>query len=190
MRITGGTARGIPLKVPQKGTVRPATDFLREAIFSSLGSTVHQATFLDLFAGTGAYGLEALSRGATAGTFVEKNKHVLLTLENNLATVAKSLQQASLCCQTICKDALIFNPKQNVPVDLIFIDPPYEMSRKGLGPLLGRLSGWLNLTQEVRIILEIPGDLPPPFIPELTPIRTLGKASRNQPCAIIYSRSS
>ncbi|MBQ7332683.1 MAG: RsmD family RNA methyltransferase, partial [Opitutales bacterium] len=64
MRITGGIARGIPLILPARGEIRPAPDYLREAVFSSLGALVGGAAVLDCFAGTGAYSWEALSRGA------------------------------------------------------------------------------------------------------------------------------
>src|SRR5580658_3909094 len=73
VRISGGLARGIELAVPRGGAVRPATDGMRQAVFSSLGSRVEGARFVDLFAGSGAYGLEALSRGASGGTFVERS---------------------------------------------------------------------------------------------------------------------
>ena len=72
MRLTGGRARGIPLKAPDEGT-RPATDQLREAVFSSLAARIPGARVLDLFAGSGSYGLEAWSRGADRVVFIEKN---------------------------------------------------------------------------------------------------------------------
>ena len=76
---------------PKGDAVRPATDGLRQAIFSSLGERVVGARFLDLFAGSGAYGLEALSRGAGGGTFVEKNAKAVACLRQNLASVCKSV---------------------------------------------------------------------------------------------------
>ena len=91
MRISGGGARGIPLRVPKGDAVRPATDALRQAIFSSLAQRVPGARFLDLFAGSGAYGLEALSRGAVGGVFVENNFQALGCLRQNVAAVCKSL---------------------------------------------------------------------------------------------------
>src|SRR5258705_11275862 len=75
MRISGGVARGIPLVVPKGDAVRPATDGMRQAVFSSLGGRVVDACFLDLFAGSGAYGLEALSRGAAGGGFLRQKTH-------------------------------------------------------------------------------------------------------------------
>jgi len=77
MRISGGIARGVPLAVPKGDAVRPATDGMRQAGLSSLGSRVVGAFFWDLFAGSGAYGLEALSRGAAGGIFVERSPRAL-----------------------------------------------------------------------------------------------------------------
>src|SRR3954462_15936796 len=91
MRISGGIAKGITLAVPRGDQVRPATDGLRQAGFSSLGDRVLAARFLDLFAGSGAYGLEALSRGAAAGTFVEQNARAAACVRQNIAAVCKSL---------------------------------------------------------------------------------------------------
>ena len=73
MRITSGFARGISLDAPKGDTTRPATDAARQAIFSSLGEAVVGAQVLDMFAGTGSYGLEAASRGAKSAVFVEKS---------------------------------------------------------------------------------------------------------------------
>ena len=90
MRITGGRARGIKLKVPNKKITRPATDRMREAVFSSLGASVQNSQVLDLFAGTGSYGLEALSRGAAGVCFVENNRAAIKCLEINTAAVTRS----------------------------------------------------------------------------------------------------
>src|ERR1700685_1093985 len=80
MRISGGQARGIELAAPRGNAVRPATDGMRQAVFSSLGSRVEGARFVDLFAGSGAYGLEAFSRGASGGTVVERSAKALARL--------------------------------------------------------------------------------------------------------------
>src|SRR3954465_11512303 len=93
MRITGGIARGIPLVVPKGDAVRPATDAMRQAVFSSLGARTVGARFLDLFAGSGADGLEALSRGAAGGVFVEQNAKAVACLRQNIAAVCKSLRR-------------------------------------------------------------------------------------------------
>jgi 16S rRNA (guanine(966)-N(2))-methyltransferase RsmD len=84
MRVIAGSARGIRLKaVPGEGT-RPITDRAKEALFSILGAETVDARFLDLFAGTGSVGIEALSRGAASATFVEKNPKALSTIRENL----------------------------------------------------------------------------------------------------------
>jgi len=85
MRIIAGLARGMPLVVPRGSVTRPTSDRVREAIFSSLGDRVVGASVVDLFAGTGALGLEAASRGARSVTFVEQNRAALQSLEKNVA---------------------------------------------------------------------------------------------------------
>src|SRR5215216_2497693 len=128
MRISGGAARGITLFVPKGDAVRPATDGLRQAVFSSLGERVVGARFLDLFAGSGAYGLEALSRGAGAGTFVEKNAKAVVCLRQNLAAVCKSIGRDEAGIGILQADALHLPiGAGNEPPDLVFIDPPYAI---------------------------------------------------------------
>lgn len=188
MRITGGIARGIPLKVFDKSTVRPATDFLREAVFSSIAPLVSNATFLDLFAGTGAYGLEALSRGAKTGAFIEKKRRLIPILEENLAAVEKSL--ATPTHATIyCTDAFKYTLPKDIAFDLIFADPPYALVRQSLDVLIARLAAWLTPSIESRLILEIPGDLPLPDYPKLKILRRLGKRSKGSPSAVIFQIS-
>src|SRR3954462_8903224 len=90
MRISGGVARGIQLVTPKGDATRPATDGMRQGVFSSLGAAVVGARFLDLFAGSGAYGLEAISRGAAGGVFVEQNGKAAGCVRQNLVAVCKS----------------------------------------------------------------------------------------------------
>src|SRR5580704_10661036 len=86
VRVIGGTARGRGLKAPLSPSVRPTSERVREAIFDALGAigAVDGAVVLDLFAGSGALGIEALSRGAIAATFVDHDRRVLETIEKNL----------------------------------------------------------------------------------------------------------
>ena len=90
MRITGGAACGIQLAAPKGDGTRPATDQMREALFSSLGTRIEGARIADLFAGTGSYGLEAMSRGASGGIFVENSSVVVACLKKNLSAVSKA----------------------------------------------------------------------------------------------------
>jgi 16S rRNA (guanine966-N2)-methyltransferase len=121
MRIIAGSAGGIPIKVPQ-GDTRPTTDRVREALFSMLGDTIANARILDLFAGSGALGLEALSRGAASVLFVEQNR-------NAAEIIRLNLQKARLANATV-RQADVFRTladlaKTGQIFDLIFADPPY-----------------------------------------------------------------
>ena len=126
MRISGGKARGIPLRSRKAQGLRPATEANRERLFSSIGDQVLQTRILDLFAGTGSYGLEGLSRGASHATFVEKNRKVSQVLCENIAGVLKSACLPTSAAKVIVRDVL--NLLKSVPAnpfDLIFLDPPY-----------------------------------------------------------------
>lgn len=185
MRITGGQARGIPLVLPKGDAVRPATDAMRQAVFSSLAHCVAGARFLDLFAGSGAYGLEALSRGAVNGVFVEKDARTAGFIRQNIAAVCRSIGRDATGLQVVTGDASTVWPGE-VP-DLVFIDPPYEQI-PGLAPkLFARLGGWLAAKPDALIVFEMPGEL------ELAPagwvcVKRLGKG-RRQPTVGIFRSS-
>src|SRR5882672_5636721 len=146
MRISGGVARGIPLLVPRGDAVRPATDGMRQAAFSSLGGRVVGARFLDLFAGSGAYGLEALSRGAAGGVFVEQNAKAAACVRQNIVSVCKSLGRAPDGLLVLQEDARMA-PTHSTgsgqaggeAPDLVFIDPPYEIIADIAPALFARL---------------------------------------------------
>jgi 16S rRNA (guanine966-N2)-methyltransferase len=125
MRIIAGSSGGIRLFVP-KTEVRPTMDRVKAAIFSSLGERVPGANVLDLFAGTGALGIEALSRGAASATFVERNAQAVEAIERNLA-------QAHLSGRIRRQDVFDFLRQggRTQRFDLIFADPPYETSETG-----------------------------------------------------------
>lgn len=195
MRISGGGARGIPLLVPKGDAVRPATDGMRQALFSSLGARVVGARFLDLFAGSGAYGLEALSRGASGGVFVEQNGKAAACLRQNVGAVCKSLGRTGDDLLVVQGDA------RSVPVawasagtqraatpDLVFIDPPYEIIGDVVPELFGRLADVLAAKPEALVMFEAPGEI------ELAPpgwalLKRLGKGAR-QPTVSIFRRSA
>ena len=121
MRIISGKAKGLLLEVP-KSEVRPTTDRVREALFSILNQYLEGAEVLDLFAGSGALGIEALSRGARSAKFVDLSKY-------SCAAVSKNLQRAQLKGgQVVQSDVLSFVQKEAKgykQYDLIFADPPY-----------------------------------------------------------------
>lgn len=124
MRITGGNLRGRILKVPS-AEVRPTQDRVREALFSSLQCRIAGARFLDLFAGSGAVGMEALSRGAASVCWVESSLRVFKILQSNLAKLAGDYDdEAKLCLRS---DVFAFMRKGTAggTYDIIFADPPY-----------------------------------------------------------------
>ena len=127
IRITGGRWRGLRLRVPARHT-RPSSDRLRQGVFSSLGPVVAGARVLDLFAGTGAYGIEALSRGAASACWVEANRSAFATLIANLRGLAPGGRLPTEW-NVLCADAL--EPARYThygPFDLIFADPPYALA--------------------------------------------------------------
>ncbi len=145
MRIIGGTARGLHLAPVGAGDVaahlRPTSDRVREAIFNLLvnggyGNPVAGARVLDLFAGTGALGLEALSRGAAQATFLDTGTPALALIRRNIA-----LMRAEDRTTALKRDAT--SPGQGTPHGLVFLDPPYG---KGLGQAAltaAATNGWL-----------------------------------------------
>jgi 16S rRNA (guanine966-N2)-methyltransferase len=159
MRITGGGARGIPLQVPRGNGVRPAMDRLRLAVFSSLGERVVGRRFVDLFAGSGAYGLEAWSRGATGGVFVEQNREALFCLKANLAAVAKSLQADVGACVAVKADVLTWMPPEGGRAGLVLADPPYPIIPREAGRIFAQFDRWLEPGPDGLVVFEMPGDL-------------------------------
>jgi 16S rRNA (guanine966-N2)-methyltransferase len=190
MRITGGRARGILLKIPTRGSLRPATGYLREAVFSSLGARVGGARVLDLFAGTGAYGLEALSRGAAQATWVDANTAAVTAVRANLAAVAKAMGAAGPDALGRASEGDVFSwqPPTGAEFDLVFVDPPYALLPQFGAPLLARAAAWLAPGMEARLLLEAPGEYDPIPPPGWVLARRLGKGKR-QPSSLIFARS-
>ncbi len=125
MRVIAGTSGGLQLVVP-KNDIRPTMDRVKAAIFSSLGERVIGARVLDLFAGTGALGIEALSRGAASAMFVESDRQAISAIERNLT-------QTGLSGRIRKQDVFDFlNHASTAEThELIFADPPYDKSKLG-----------------------------------------------------------
>ena len=158
MRISGGTARGIPLKVPPGDAVRPATDGMRQSVFSSLAPRLPGARFADLFAGSGSYGLEALSRGAEFGLFVEKSAKAAACLRANLDAVAKSLGRPPESTGHLLQMEVMSAPLAGQNLDLVFIDPPYEIILELGEKLLAKLATELPRERDPILLFEMPGE--------------------------------
>ncbi len=123
IRVISGTAGGRRLRTPEGMGTRPTTDQTREALFNILGFHVAGTEFLDLFAGSGAVGIEALSRGASAATFVEKDRRTAGILRENLETCG--FQDRSSLRTGDVMTALVDLDGQGRSFDYIFMDPPY-----------------------------------------------------------------
>lgn len=119
MRIIGGTARGRKLVGPSSAGTRPLSDRAREALFNILGPGIRGERVLDLFAGTGAVGLEAISRGALSATFVERDRKALADIQRNLDTLGFGEQGMA-----VSGDALGFLGRTRESFDVIFAGPP------------------------------------------------------------------
>lgn len=167
MRIVAGKHRGRRLAAPEGSGVRPTSDRAREALFNVLAHRpLHAdgkpilagARVLDVFAGTGAMGLEALSRGGAHATFIERDRAALAALEKNIATLGEAARASVLRA-----DALNM-PRAKEPASLAFLDPPYG---EGLAePALTALAkgGWLEDGAIVIVELGKRDDLSPPVL--------------------------
>jgi 16S rRNA (guanine(966)-N(2))-methyltransferase RsmD len=124
MRVTGGKFRGVPIKTPGGKRTRPTSDKVRQALFNVLGENVACARTLDLFAGSGALAIEALSRGAESAVLVEKNASAARTLRANIEKIGLSEKAKVFQCDF--RSALTRLSRDGEMFDIIFIDPPYE----------------------------------------------------------------
>ena len=128
MRIIGGEHRGRKLKMPESREVRPTQDRIREALFNIIRVRIPEGRILDLYAGSGAFGIEALSRGAQLAVFVDNNSNCIGTIKANVSLLAEKANFA----QVIKADAIRTISrleKEDRKFDIVFLDPPYH---KGL----------------------------------------------------------
>jgi 16S rRNA (guanine966-N2)-methyltransferase len=152
VRIIAGSARGLRLAPVPDGT-RPLADRAREGLFSSLGSEVDGAAVLDLYAGTGAVGIEALSRGAARAVFVDSSTDAVRTIRENLDR-AKLSERAHVHRREVAKAV----HADLGEFDLVFLDPPYALGGQALDAVLadlgarGRVAqgGLIVLTREIK----------------------------------------
>jgi len=173
MRIIAGTHRNTRLHFPAAAT-RPTSERVRESIFSIIRNIVPEARVLDLYAGTGALGLESLSRGAQSCHFVESDKAALACLRKNIAKT--TFKQTRISDQDVSN---FLAPSLPPNFDLIFADPPYSyLGRSDLAQSL--LEKTLPLTTGGYLLLETEADrnpLSPPDELKLIKERTYGKTS-------------
>lgn len=133
MRITGGELRGRLVTCPKGLAVRPTASKVRQAFFNILGHRLRGLSFLDLFAGTGLMGFEALSRGATSVTFVEQNPHSVRAISQSASNFGLDAESYEVIQGDVLK---VMGQLNSNGFDIIFADPPYKQK---LGPKLASL---------------------------------------------------
>jgi 16S rRNA (guanine966-N2)-methyltransferase len=168
MRIVAGAWRGRRLVAPAGDATRPTSDRARQALFDVLThapfagrAALHDARVLDAFAGTGALGLEALSRGAASAVFIEQGRAALAALRANIAAC-----RAEARVQVVAADALA-PPRASAPASVVFLDPPYGQGLvpRALAALAG--AGWIS--PAALVVAEIGAAEEAPSIPGFTP---------------------
>lgn len=151
LRIIGGELKGKKLVSVRGTAVRPTADRLRESIFNIIFSCVQGAVVLDLFAGTGTYGIEALSRGAEFAVFIDNNSAALSAIKNNITSCAYD-NKARVINWDIRKNLNCLKSISYNRFNLVFLDPPYNQSMVGLA--LRHLGNSHSMTKEVIVVVE------------------------------------
>lgn len=165
MRVIGGIARGRPIKCPPRRLLRPTPDMLRETLFAILGERVLGCRFLDLYAGTGAVGIEAASRGAAHVTLVEKAPAVARLLQQNVVSTGMADKvrvvrgDASRACRRLAAAAERF--------DVVFLDPPYLLLNEQ-----AVAAAALVLAEQGLLVVQHPARQPAPMPAGLRLLRT------------------
>jgi 16S rRNA (guanine966-N2)-methyltransferase len=166
LRIVGGTARGRRLVAP-KGSARPTTDRVKEALFNVLGASVVDAWVLDLYAGSGALGIEALSRGAAHAVFVDDDAAAVAAIRQNLAAAGFTDDARVTRAQVAhyLTRAARQDPDAEHPFDLVLLDPPYDTPTPDVEAVLAALAGSVRLGSGCRIVVERARSAGPPALP-------------------------
>jgi 16S rRNA (guanine966-N2)-methyltransferase len=142
MRVIGGSARGVRLGRVPRG-VRPVSDMAREGLFSSIASDVPDAIVLDLYAGTGALGIEALSRGADEAVFVERSEAAAVSVRTNLGRAR--LEGRGKVVRLDVASFVMNGDISSGPFDLVLLDPPYDLGAPEVDRVLAALADrWLS----------------------------------------------
>ena len=150
LRILGGTLRGRPLLSPKSPLIRPTTAIVRKSVFDICKEIIENAEFLDLFAGSGAMGIEALSRGAKQVTFVDSNPQAIRCVQDNLKLF--KLEDQATILRGDAFEILKRLEKRQKTFDIIYIDPPYGQTAYPAELLL--LLDTLSLAKRATIFIE------------------------------------
>ena len=168
LRIIGGEWRGRRIRFPGKGGIRPTPDRVRETLFNWLAADVPGSRCLDLFAGSGALGLEALSRGAAHATFVERDRESAARLRETSALLAPDR------ATVIQADAIAWLGGTSAPHNIVFLDPPFDAGLLTEAMRLLESRGWL--APEARIYVEMPARQGAPKLPAAWRMHRTGRA--------------
>ena len=150
MRVISGTLKGRRLRAPDGMATRPTADRIKESVFNILGGSLQAKRVLDLFAGTGALGIEALSRGAASAVFVDQAKAALSAIRYNIRELGLE-DRSRVIHWNIMKNLNCLIPEKNA-FDLVFMDPPYETN--AVEPTLAGLISCGALTSGARVVIE------------------------------------
>ncbi|MBI5231783.1 MAG: 16S rRNA (guanine(966)-N(2))-methyltransferase RsmD [Coriobacteriales bacterium] len=174
MRIVAGSFRGRRLEAPKGRDTRPTTDRVREALFSTLtsllGPALGDASVLDAFAGSGALGLEAISRGARSATFIERDRAALAALRANIESLALSERT-----QVVAGDALASRRIERLPgrpFSLLLLDPPYRIDPTAVRGYLTALADLGALDEDAVVTWEHATGERPPWPDGFVPVTT------------------
>lgn len=164
MRVIAGEAGGLRLVAPRGDRTRPTADRVKESLFSALGSLVDDASVLDLYAGSGALAIEALSRGARSAVLVDRAQPATVAMRANLGSTRMS-DRARIVRRPV-EAVLRDTPPPEAPFDLVFLDPPYAHPISALAVALSSLgsTGWS--AADARIVVEGAAGDPTPAWPD------------------------
>jgi len=186
MRIISGTHRGRPFEAPKGQATRPILDRQKESLFNVLREALPCEGVLDVFAGSGALGLEALSRGASRATFVDRGRQAVSVLRRNVASLGFGER-----AQVVARDAFTLDASCLHSFGLLFLDPPFPLYERHPTRVHGLMEQLLNsgtAAEDVRCVLRVPIDAQVPEIPgslELVDRRPAGES-----LIMILSRST
>ena len=149
LRIIGGDLKGVALYSPPVGLTRPLRSIVKKSIFDIIGAEIIDTSCLDLFAGSGSIGFEAISRGARNCVFVESNPEVFAVLQKNVDKIRRYVDNSEVRFRAIKADVevlLSVGPCDGAPFDFVFLDPPFtaqDVAERCLGLLAARI-GWIS----------------------------------------------
>ncbi len=147
IRIIAGKYRRLNLEGPNDNSIRPTMDRAKEGLFNVINMGIEDASFLDLFSGTGSVAIEAISRGARKAQVVEKNQKAISLIKKNLAKIEEEVQISN-------QDVFRFVEYTSDQFDYIFLDPPYDMDLADVKKLINQIKDNDLLAENGQIILE------------------------------------